>query len=777
MPSLTPVDVPRTWGDTFKPEFMEHDYDNVPTASFTNATIKGNVEDATQYAIDNPELMVMTNASGKAGSVALLHNFNSVEDADGDKVTSLLTGLGSTSNILAANTGRLFSKKHNIKVPKPSWIVKNMTKENWKTIEVDDSNIEDVSICQSHFVPPRVAQRFTELQNLKTETVFESLLSIAKEETENLLADMVSTDYEGGLTLDEALDENVELGQLLQQTFAWSRTPSLKNNSNPGFELSLDPAMAAQQEILQKKIQATKQEASNTDDRKVSFDPQSNKPAKSPATPDQDNEKKRPANEDEDEENKNESESESENENKEGDKPKPPTPSKKKSSFANINTFRKPALKKQRGPNQESSQRQTNQDVNAPAPTGLTDFSQIMSTQVAVMTQLGSSVTQLAKVQEQNYNLQAQLQERKELGKKPIHYTTTNFFLRAGTTDGMSEADSLTPLAAEMLGSRKQNHAYNILLLTLNEGNIKCDVHPQMIDAMCTGNLVSRNPFEPSAFSLYNCPPSFYGTSLQEMDLFQTLSKDHNELSDKERELINKTLLTIATTPTMLLKLVKHFSKITNEYIGKDSSVAYFLHVWKQFITDNEDALADLQREMDQDLPAKIQWNIAFNTNSFFSKARFEMPDEGILQTTQLMRNILQGNSGLTLPKFAYETLHPSTSTKKKPVPEGDTTSRGGGRRRVECPNHDNRLKLPNNFFQKVIRPYAVEERCVPTPMFDNDCEECLIFSFNGFCRENCRRKKAHKPHNNERKKKLLTFKSDCLAEYNKNKSESDPDF
>ena len=330
-----------------------------------------------------------------------------------------------------------------------------------------------------------------------------------------------------------------------------------------------------------------------------------------------------------------------------------------------------------------------------------------------------------------------------------------------------------------MLGSKKQNHAYNILLLTLNEGNVKCDVHPKMIDAMCTGNLVSRNPFEPSDFSLYNCPSSFYGTALQEMDLFQTLSKDWNELSDRERELINKTLLTIATTPTMLLKLVKHFSKITKEYIGKDSSVAHFLQVWKQFITDNEDTLADLQREVDQDLPAKIQWNIAYNTNSFLGKARMEMPDEGILQTTHLMRNILQGNSGLALPKFASDILHPSTSTKKKPADtERDhTSSRGGGRKKVECPNHDNKLKLPNKFFQLVIRPYAVKKQCVPIPMFDNDCQECLTFSFNGICREDCRRKKAHKPQSNERKKKLLTFKADCLDEYNKNKSEDDPDF
>ena len=63
------------------------------------------------------------------------------------------------------------------------------------------------------------------------------------------------------------------------------------------------------------------------------------------------------------------------------------------------------------------------------------------------------------------------------------------------TTDGSIPETKLTPLALEMLGSKKKDNSLNVLVLSLNDRGERAQIIPKMLDALCTGNLTQINPF------------------------------------------------------------------------------------------------------------------------------------------------------------------------------------------------------------------------------------------------------------------------------------------
>ena len=75
--------------------------------------------------------------------------------------------------------------------------------------------------------------------------------------------------------------------------------------------------------------------------------------------------------------------------------------------------------------------------------------------------------------------------QRKIEDYRPIHFTVESMMKRLGTIDGISVSTSITTLAREMFGTKKSDIAHNLLILSLSDKDIHCEVTPQLTEALC----------------------------------------------------------------------------------------------------------------------------------------------------------------------------------------------------------------------------------------------------------------------------------------------------
>ena len=236
-----------------------------------------------------------------------------------------------------------------------------------------------------------------------------------------------------------------------------------------------------------------------------------------------------------------------------------------------------------------------------------------------------------------------------------VHYTTSNMIIRVSTSDGEETEERLTTMAEEILGCTKKEQTLIFSLLGMNDRGIRCHVTPAFVKMIYSGILISKQPFEPSPFSVYSCASSFQGTRLDDLDLVAIFEKDRDgrDLSSKETEAPEKDTTTLATSITALQKQIKIPHVDLQVYIGPDALIAQFLQEWKTTVEETDNRLAGLQCRMDSDLPEKVQFFIAQVCNDWFDSACFALPDEGSLCWIQVKRGILQNNHSLSYPHIS----------------------------------------------------------------------------------------------------------------------------
>ena len=150
---------------------------------------------------------------------------------------------------------------------------------------------------------------------------------------------------------------------------------------------------------------------------------------------------------------------------------------------------------------------------------------------------------------------------------------------RLGTTNGATTSTNITTLAAEMLGIKKKNVALNLLLLSLNDKGIHCEVTPNLTDSLCNGNFVPKTAFGPAAFSPFSCAPSLSGTRLENLNVFMILKKhqDGEDLTAKEKEALYTANFIIVTSATQLTKNLDIFAGIVEVYHGETALISDFI--------------------------------------------------------------------------------------------------------------------------------------------------------------------------------------------------------
>ena len=137
----------------------------------------------------------------------------------------------------------------------------------------------------------------------------------------------------------------------------------------------------------------------------------------------------------------------------------------------------------------------------------------------------------------------------------------------------------MTTLAAEMLGTKKKDVVVNLLLLSLNDKGIRCEVTPNLTDSLCNGNFVPKTAFGPAAFSPFSCAPSLSGTRLENMDVFVIRKKhqDGDNLAAKEKEALYADNFIIVTPATQLTKNLNIFVGIVEAYHEETALISDFI--------------------------------------------------------------------------------------------------------------------------------------------------------------------------------------------------------
>ena len=398
------------------------------------------------------------------------------------------------------------------------------------------------------------------------------------------------------------------------------------------------------------------------------------------------------------------------------------------------------------------------------------------------MDKLCKTITSLATIQERSLNQAAELQQRKLDGKASIHYTTSNYLKRIGTEDGQSPAPSITPLAGEMVGASKRKHvAAELLLLCLNNDNIRCVTTPGFTEALITGCLTSKKSDEPSHFSPFGVASSFAGTHLEGTDINLLLRRasESKDLTEKEKGALYKSTYIICGTANQLAKVLTIFAAVCKVYLGACSLATLFVTDWRDFILEHEDRIADRTRTHDSDLPAKIQCFVAQTFNDYLEEGRFGIPDDAILNCDSIQRNIIRGIQPLTLIPAINDILHPATSSNKNTNSgAGKAKDGGGGKDSLEFQTHnDKSLKKSRSYYKEVIQKCGLHCSGIPNPMFDEDMEECGKFVFLGSCNNKCKRKKTHTAPTGQRKANLKKFAEDCHKRHKEEKGNTALDF
>jgi hypothetical protein len=391
-------------------------------------------------------------------------------------------------------------------------------------------------------------------------------------------------------------------------------------------------------------------------------------------------------------------------------------------------------------------------------------------------------VGNLAKIQEEALNQQSRLHQNKLDGFQSIHFTTENFLLRVGTEDGQSAAAAISPLARAMLQSKKKDVALELFMLELNSRGIRCQITTAFLDALFTGNLSGKSTSNVPNASSFGCSSSLAGTRLEDIDLTLALRKDDNdkEMTDKEKAALTDDTLLLCVTASQLTKVMHIIASAIEVYLGPCALLSTWYRGWADFVKEEEDFIAESTRLLDHDLPTKIQSLIETTANDYATEARFNMPDDAILDTDDIMRGIKRRHCPFKMLPAIEAVLHPPTPTRGKGSGGG-----GGGnpdkpsKNQAKTAKHkDSDLKCSHKMFNLVIQKQGLYLRDVPCPMFNANVEECAKYVFTGLCKNsNCERKAAHTPPQGQRKLDLVKYKTECLARYNAAKSPSDPDF
>ena len=714
-----------------------------------------------EFAEKNNGLSIISIASGKKNTIIHLHNLSRLENEEDKTILTALTGFAASSTILEIDPSKAFGKRKT-RAPSAKFILQNITNDyKGEVIPSEDNETEEFTSHLGLFIPPWLSKLIVEKKLRTAKTILVTLVAKSKQEAADKSTNLDTEES----PWESTLENDIPHKDLIRHIFVWSQLASAKTL---GYSISMDEKVEDHHEIL-KLLLSAKQTTQPTPNN------QANLQLPDTLTYESDAGSKRSYLTDA---------SDDENESL---TPRTNNGSNKHPMDDHNSSQQHP--KQQRTQDPSATILAINKQHNNKHPTS--NLNQSTSNQANLFVpppndppsndKLTDAIMRLANMQERNYEIQSEIAQRKTDGRHSIHYTTDNMIRRLSTTDGDEPAQQLSTLAKEMLSQSKRHTAGHLLQLSLNaDGISRCSFTPAFIEALCTGQLISKKAFEPSPFSPFGCAPSFEGTSFQDIDIELILSKRDSgeQLADKEKKAILDSNLVLARSASQLRRILCIFAGATSQYFGKNSDLANFTNDWKDFSDQHEDRIADISSNFDKDICTKIQFHVGQVTNDYLEEGRLRMPDQALLLTANIQTSILQNAISLQLPPFIMSFLYPKKSSGKQHEGSNSDDKNGGDKKGKLVKNEaqDRQLKCNNDFYKHVINK-GVKSDSITNPKMDSGEEECLRFHYKGICNKKCYRASSHSRASGNRRKNLLDFKNQCIEIYNKEKSEDEPDF
>ena len=589
---------PSTWLQSIQQEFIKQYFSSpdIEEQIIKVTSTATNHEDILEFLDENPQLSIVTIASGFKGEITILHHFKGFALEEGDEKTYFtLNGNETTSNLLQVIPQRLL-KSEAASVPDQKHFTENKEKDIMSTSF--EENAENATIANSIILPPNIAKALIKAKANTAEIALQVVLDLTKEtdereekkwskEKETETANDESTTSaksKEGSTNNEWNHKTYKTNLLLlQHLHKWSK---LTNKREAGFRLNTHETPDIWQAKMNSDLQ--NQNNNNTEDEQELEQTKLN-PNKTYVAPDhiryaEENHMVTP----------------------------PRNQNNKETRFTFENEEQTQSL------NGEHTQRKE----------GTTNLSS--PTMEVVMNKMAGALDKFAN---------AQSAQSKE--KQKIPNNILQMLRNAGTKDGQEPAEDITENLRDIMRSGQENTQLSLDLM----------LHKQKATASPTARFVrgihkglwAYEPGTPDNVTIMNLPANLSGTSLENIDMPKLKEEEARgrTLTDKERNALYGKVTIPSKTIQYLQEKVKAWEAITTQSFEPDSIIAEEATNWREWLDENVTILKNKTYTSDRDLPVRIECIISDLNNQFLTAAKFEVPRDTILAADDIRQGII----------------------------------------------------------------------------------------------------------------------------------------
>ena len=731
---------PSTWLQSIQQEFIKQYFSSpdIEEQIIKVTSTATNHEDILEFLDENPQLSIVTIASGFKGEITILHHFKGFALEEGDEKTYFtLNGNETTSNLLQVIPQRLL-KSEAASVPDLKHFTEN--KENDIMSTSFEENAENATIANSIILPPNIAKALIKAKANTAEIALQVVLDLTKEtdereekkwskEKETETADDESTtsaESREGSTNNEWNHKTYKTNLLLlQHLHKWSK---LTNKREAGFRLNTHKIPDVWQAKMNNDLQ--NQNNNNTEDEQELEQTKLN-PNKTYVAPDhiryaEENHMVTP----------------------------PRNQNNKETRFTFENEEQTQSL------NGEHTQRKE----------GTTNLSS--PTMEVVMNKMAGALDKFAN---------AQSAQSKE--KQKIPNNILQMLRNAGTKDGQEPAEDITENLRDIMRSGQENTQLSLDLM----------LHKQKATASPTARFVrgihkglwAFEPGTPDNVTIMNLPANLSGTSLENIDMPKLKEEEARgrTLTDKERNALYGKVTIPSKTIQYLQEKVKAWEAITTQSFEPDSIIAEEATNWREWLDENVTILKNKTYTADRDLPVRIECIISDLNNQFLTAAKFEVPRDTILAADDIRQGIIRGMIKPDIPRAILEIIRPEKKRKENDREGGSyNTNPKDSKQRFQIVKFDNQpreFRFTTEKYRNMIYPQVAEKRVKAPRCEEGNCSECLRFLLLGGCNTNCPRASAHicPTSDSRRMNNIRKFIKECQTSYNNNKKSNDPNF
>ena len=772
-----------TWANYLHANFIEEQYDEMMDKIFN---ITSHITDNNKIIAtleDCKSLAVLTIATGATKRTTMIHNITNFH-IDNDLHTLGLIGTQPCPNVVELNLNRTF-KMNKENVPTTEAFA------NWEIFEDRVTKDKNSELREYKFInntivlPPLVTSLIIKNTDFSATTLFKQILAYTKAENHHqreiwkqekgITTDEEEDDIEEFATTQEYDSHNNErfrnpfvetMTPLLQTLWFWS---TLKNKKDICYEVTTHPAIYNWQMDMVKAMAENKLKKWKTEPEYTLFVTNNEDD-----TQNETNQTYTPPNHvrfEGDNENNNNTDTNTRTQNNRTDPNITNTP-----QHANA-------------PNNTTTPSTTTTQHPQPTPNTNTIPTQqqqqtfTLLSQQQQQIQWQDSMMRIAMSFEKFTNDQASHLKQKDEGTTKIPNAIKTFMLNASTPDGEHPAQDITIKAKEIMSSKGEAPSL-ILNQILQSERAKAKPTPRFLRGASKGLWTFTNG-TPDNCCIMNLPPSLGGSGLDNVDLNRLQDEEANgrTMSEKERELLNKSVTIPCKNITWLQKKTKSWFAITKHLLGENSIAAGEADNWNMWVEENSGILEDIQRDKDQWLPARIECFICDSYCRFFEAAKYSIPSESHLLADDVRTGLIRGTIKPDIPKQIMSILNP-----EKKRQQNNQNNNGNGdkvdpdqKKRLQKQTHENQpkdIKMSKTMYAKVMAP-AIREKKIKMPDFTEGCAECGKYIFEGECNTNCWRSKAHEPvkENTKRHKDLKKARDEALKSYNASKGPNDQNF